>query len=353
MEKLKKSIISPDLNIKQALKHMDDAAEKTLFMVDAQNGLLGSVTDGDIRRWILKGGSLTESVTLVMNKAPIFLKEGYSKEEAKNIMVSNGIECIPIIDDEKKIISAIWWVDFFDNAFKKYESINIPVVIMAGGEGTRLLPVTNVLPKALFPIGNKPIIELIIERFRSYGCMEFYVSVNYKANILKAYFNDFEHDYTINYLHEDQPLGTIGSLTLLKGVLKDTFCVSNCDILINADYSDILKFHRDNGNKITLIVSMKHYIIPYGICDIKEGGALKGIKEKPEYDFLVNTGSYLMEAEVLKDIPEKKRYHATDLINDYISKNKKIGVYPVSDKSWLDMGQWEEFQKMLRYYEAR
>ena len=353
MEKLKKSIISPDLNIKQALKHMDDAAEKTLFVVDAQNGLLGSVTDGDIRRWILRGESLTESVTLVMNKAPIFLKEGYSKEEAKNIMVSNGIECIPIIDDEKRIISAIWWVDFFDNAFKKYESINIPVVIMAGGEGTRLLPVTNVLPKALFPIGNKPIIELIIERFRSYGCMEFYVSVNYKANILKAYFNDFEHDYTINYLHEEQPLGTIGSLTLLKGVLKDTFCVSNCDILINADYSDILKFHRDNCNKITLIVSMKHYIIPYGICDIKEGGALKGIKEKPEYDFLVNTGSYLMEAEVLKDIPEKKRYHATDLINDYISKNKKIGVYPVSDKCWLDMGQWESLQKIVTGIEMK
>jgi len=353
MEKLEKVIIGPELSIKQALKQMDVAAGKIIFVVNTVNRLLGSVTDGDIRRWILKGGDLTEGISRVMNNSPAFLKEGYSREEAKNLMVTKGIECIPIVDDQKRIISAIWWVDFFEKTFRKHEPIHIPVVIMAGGEGTRLLPVTHVLPKPLIPIGGKPIIELIIERFQRYGCLEFYLTVNYKANMLKAYFSDFEHEYKINYVYEEKPLGTIGSLSLLKNCLKDAFFVSNCDILIDADYSDILRFHRENGNMITLIVSMKHYIIPYGICDIKEGGVLKGIKEKPEYDFLVNTGSYLIEPEVLKDIPENTSYHATDLIGDYIKKGKKIKVYPVSDKSWLDMGQWGEYQKMLKLFEAQ
>lgn len=342
MKKIRDVFIKPETSIKQSLRRMDEAGKRILFVIDNRDTILGVATDGDIRRWILQSNSLNENITKAMNKKPVLLKEGYSKEEAKEIMLSQQIECIPIIDENKKLISAIWWLDIFGDKFKKLKSVDLPVVIMAGGEGTRQLPFTNVLPKPLMPIGGKPIIELIIEKFMEFGCKPFYLSINYKANLLKAYFNDYKHVCDINYIQEEKPLGTAGSLFLLKDIIKNTFFVKNCDILVEADYFDILKFHKTNKNKITLIASMKHYTIPYGICKIENGGLLKGIEEKPEYDFLVNSGMYLIEQEVLQDIPENRFYDMTDLLKDYIKRDKKIGVYPVSEKSWFDIGQWEE-----------
>jgi len=352
-EELKKILIKPETTIKQALKQIDETAEKILFVVDAKNRLLGTVTDGDIRRWILKDRSLGEKINKAMNKTPIFLRKDYSIEEAKNLMISHKIECIPVVDENKKILSAIWWIDLFDKKLKRYKEIDVPVVIMAGGEGTRLSPFNKILPKPLFPIKGKPIIELIIERFVKYGCKEFYLSLNYKSNIIEAYFSNLEYDYDINFLQEEKPLGTIGSLYLLEGKINRTFYVSNCDVLIDADYSAILEFHNENKNKITLVSSIKHYTIPYGVIKISNGGILKGIEEKPDYDFLANTGLYILEPDVLKDIPKDKFYNITDLINCYMRNNEKIGVYPISEKSWLDMGQLEELQEMLKKFEEK
>lgn len=222
---------------------------------------------------------------------------------------------------------------------------------MAGGEGSRLAPFTKILPKPLMPIGDKPIIEIIIGRFMDFGCNDFYLSLHYKANIIKAYFKDFEHQYKITYIEEEKPLGTAGSLLFLKDHIKKTFFVSNCDILIEADYADILKFHNRKKNKMTLVSSMKNFTIPYGVCEIENGGILKDIKEKPEFDFFVNTGMYVLDKAVLGDIPKNKLYNMTDLISDYLKKGEKIGVYPVSEKSWLDMGQLEALQEMLNKFE--
>ena len=352
MERLKKVLIKPGSTIKQALKHMDNAGEKTLVVVDGQNAVLGTVTDGDIRRWILKGRKLGVSLTKVMNRHPLILGKGFNKEYAKNLMLREQVECLPVIDEGRKVISCLWWIDLFDTKPDNPESLKLPVVIMAGGEGTRLAPFTKILPKPLMPMGDKPIIEVIINRFYDYGCNDFYLSLNYKSNIIKAYFSDFEHKYKINYILENKPLGTAGSLHLLKKKIKKTFFVSNCDILIEADYADILKFHYQRKNKITLVSSMKNFMIPYGVCQIKDGGILRSIREKPEYDFLVNTGMYVLEPSVLSDVPRNQFYNITDLINDYLKKNEKVGVYPVSDKSWLDMGQFEELQEMIKKFEA-
>lgn len=353
MERLKEVLINPEQTIKQVLKHMDVVGRKTMFAVNEENKLLGIVTDGDIRRWILKGLSLNEDISKVMNTNPIFLRENYSKEEAKNLMVLKVIECIPVINEQGQVISLTRWVDFFDNVFKKHKEINTPVVIMAGGQGSRLAPFTNVLPKPLIPIQDKPIIELIIDKFVDAGCKAFYLSVNYKANLLKAYFSDLECNYKINYVQEDMPLGTAGSLFLLKDIIKETFFLSNCDILIEADYSDMLNFHVLNKNKITVVTSMKHYTIPYGVCEIKNGGRLKRVIEKPEYDFFVNSGMYILEPEVLSDIPQKKIYNITDLINSYMKRKEKVGVYPISEKSWIDMGEWDKLQELLKRIGAR
>jgi len=339
MERLKKVFIKPGHTIKQALRQMDAMGEKTLLVVDDYNILLGTISDGDIRRWILKGKDLMGSVSNVMNSTPISLDQNFERKMAKQLMVKQTLECLPVVDGNKKVISAVWWVDLFENKPKKLKKLKIPVVIMAGGEGARLAPFTKILPKPLMPIGERPIVEMIMERFENYGCSDFYLSVNYKSNIIKAYFNDLEHSYKLTYIEEKQPLGTAGSLYLLKNQIKGTFFLSNCDILIEADYADILKFHRQKNNKITLVSSMKHFTIPYGVCEIENGGGLKNIQEKPECDFFVNTGMYVLDKEVFEDIPKNRPYNMTDLISDYLSKKKKMGVYPISENSWIDIGQ--------------
>ncbi|MDD5131502.1 MAG: nucleotidyltransferase family protein [bacterium] len=352
MERIKKALIKPGSTVKQALKQMDAMGEKTLMVVDDVNKLLGTATDGDIRRWILKGKSLSDSLLDVMNSNPITLPEDFAIEEAKKIMLQKKIECLPIVDKNKKIISCLWWIDLFESKAKIVRSLKLPVVIMAGGEGARLHPFTKILPKPLMPIGDKPIIEIIMNRFLDYGCKDFYLSLNYKSSLIKAYFSDFAQKYKITYVLENKPLGTAGSLNLLRNKIRKTFFVSNCDILIEADYADILKFHRQRKNKITLVSSMKNFTIPYGVCEIQNGGVLENIQEKPEYDFLVNTGMYVLAPGVLADIPKNRVYNITDLINDYLKKGEKVGVYPVSEKSWLDMGQFEALQETLKKFEV-
>lgn len=354
MEKIKQILINPEASVVHALKQMDETGKRALFVTDSKNKILGLVSDGDIRRWILKNKSLDEKITKLMNRNPIVLKVGYSKEDAKKIMLSQGIDCMPVVDESQNVVSVAWWLDLFDSKFKREtQVIDIPVVIMAGGEGTRLYPFTNILPKPLIPIGERPIIELIIDKFREYGCKEFYASINYKSSLIEAYFADSKQDYKIVFIKEDKPLGTAGSLHLLKNKIGKNFFVTNCDILIEADYYDILKFHKDNEDKITLVVSMKHFTIPYGICKINEGGVLKGIEEKPEYVFMVNTGLYLIEQDILNDIPKNTLYNMTNLISDCMKKGKKVGVYPISEKSWIDIGQLQELQNMLKKLEGK
>lgn len=352
MEKLKRVLIKPSYSIKQALKQMDAMGEKTLLVADDCNKLLGTLTDGDIRRWILKGNGLNDAVAGIMNRDPVVLARDFDRQKAKQIMIKQKIECLPVIEAGGEVVSAVWWVDLFDSKMNNFKALGLPVVVMAGGQGARLHPFTSILPKPLFPIGDKPIIEIIINKFFDYGCDDFYLSLNYKSNIIKAYFSDFEHEYKITYILENKPLGTAGSLHLMKKKIKKDFFVSNCDILIEADYADILKFHRQRKNKITLVSSMKNFTVPYGVCEIQNGGTLKGIREKPEYDFLVTTGMYVLDAAVLEDIPAGRFYNITDLISDYLDKKERIGVYPISEKSWLDIGQFEALQETLKKFEG-
>ena len=218
---------------------------------------------------------------------------------------------------------------------------------MAGGKGTRKEPFTKVLPKPLVPIHEKPVIEHIIERYTDVGVNEFIFTVNYKARIMKAFFEELKPDFSVDFVEEQDPLGTAGSLKFLENRFDMPFFVTNCDIIIKADYSDLYTFHKNNSYDITLVASMKNYTIPYGTCELNGEGHLKNINEKPEFDFLVNTGLYILNPEVLHLIPEDKLYHITHLIEDAQKSGKRVGVYPIDDDAWIDVGEWAEYQKAV------
>ena len=350
---MKKITISPNLTIRQAMKALDKTAEKCLLVVDENRTLLGTLTDGDIRRSILSGLEFTSSIKDSYFKDPAILVDGkYSKDDAIQLLRDKKLDLIPIIDDMHRVIDFVTWASLGENDDDPVTSLfGTPVVIMAGGKGTRLEPLTKILPKPLVPIHDKPIIEHIIERFLSLGCKEFFLTVNHKSRIIKAYFEELDPAYKIHFVDETEPLGTAGSLRQMSGFLSKPFFVTNCDVIVKTDYSDLYEYHLKNGYDLTLVASAKDYIIPYGTCELDEDGCLSHINEKPAYEFLVNTGLYVLNPEVLRFIPKNKFYHITHLIEELKNAGKVIGVYPIDDDAWIDIGQWAEYRKALQMIE--
>lgn len=346
---IKKNIkIRPDISIKKAMRALDLAEEKIVLVVDDNERMIGCLSAGDIRRYILKYNDINGSIEKAYNKNPFFVNEDeYDADKVKKMLIEKRLELIPILDKDHKVVDYITWEDaHYDKArYKPKRQISTSVVIMAGGEGKRLDPFTRVLPKPLVPIGNKPIVELIIDKFRDYGIKDYYLVVNHMAKVLKAFFRENPQPYSIHFIDEDKPLGTAGSLRKLMGKTEGPLFVTNCDIIIETDYADLYKFHREKNFDVTLIASLKNYRIPYGICEMSDEGKLKKINEKPDYDFFVNTGLYVIKHEALKMIPEDTFFNMTDLIKAVKENNGSVGVFPVSEKSWIDVGEWAEYRK--------
>lgn len=341
--------VKPDISIKDGWRQLNENNYKILFVVDDDGILRGSVTDGDIRRWILADGSIQEPIFKLMNHNPVVVFETTPEEEIKQLIVKRRLECVPVLDINRRPSRYVSWDSVIEKKTKavQREKIDIPVVIMAGGRGVRLDPFTKVLPKPLIPLGEKPILEHIIEKFRNHGVMNFFITLNYRSNMIRAYFEDIPRDFDLHFVQEVFPAGTAGALHHFKNRINSTFAVSNCDILIDADYADILRFHREKGNRITIVSSMRHFPIPYGVVEIEGGGRLKAIREKPEFDFLVNTGLYILEPELLHLIPDDRVFHMTHLIEHVRRENKEIGVYPISPTSWMDIGETKEYRDTL------
>ncbi len=336
--------------VKQAMRQLSDLGEKELFVIDSQGQLMGALSDGDIRKWILQEGPLDAPVESVCNQNPRFVGEGYDLEEVKRTMLDLKIECIPVVDGDRHITKVLTWDEVFVGKVEKsHEKLGVSVVIMAGGKGSRLDPFTRILPKPLIPVGDKPIIEVIMDKFSEYDINDFYISVNHKARMIKSYFDEVNGKYRISYIEETKPLGTAGSLRLLENRLADPFIVTNCDVLIDCDYAQLIHFHQEHAYDLTLVVSYRHYVIPYGVCEI-QGGMLKTIKEKPELDLLINTGMYVMGNKVLNLIPKDEFLDFNELILNAQAAGYQVGVFPVNDKSWLDVGQWEEYQKTINQF---
>jgi len=346
--------VNKNLTIKDAMKHMDKASKKILFVMDKKQKLLGTITDGDIRRWILTDGDLSKGVDKIYNRKPVFIKRGVSQKELQKKMLGVVAGLLPVVSDDMKIVDIVSLKDLINEDVekdRKEADLKIPVVIMAGGQGSRLDPFTRILPKALIPIGDKPIVEVIISNFLRYTSGDIYLILGYKGEMIKSYFDNTPTDCKIEYIYEGKnPLGTAGGMQHIPKDFPDTFFLSNCDTMINARYDDIYKFHKEKGYDITVVGSMQHSVMPYGVIEISSGGELKRIEEKPEHDFLVNTGMYVVEKRILRHVPKKRLFHVTDLIKELKAKKGRIGVYPVSEKSWLDVGHWESYKETAKLY---
>lgn len=341
-------LIDGGTTVLDAMRRLDETGRGILFLTQ-EGALRGCVTDGDIRRYILKGLPLDGAVRGAANASPCALPIE-SRARARGLLLEKGIGALPLLDKKGRVQDVVF-ADGLDVVPPK--KLDAPVVIMAGGLGTRLYPYTKILPKPLIPIGELPIAEHIIHRFTDVGCDSFTFIVNYKKSMIKSYFNDLQKDYSVDYADEDEPLGTGGGLSLLKGKITRTFFLTNCDILIDADFADLYQAHKEQGNAITMVCAVKHFTIPYGVVELNEGGALSAISEKPEMNFLTNTGLYVLEPSVIDGLRPNEPVPFTDVIESVRASGRRVGVYPVSEHSWMDMGQLEELDNMRRRLELR
>lgn len=344
-KELNNIICSPDISIKEALKILNKSQGQILLIVDGKNRLIGTVTDGDVRRALLGNISLSESISKVMHKNPKVIHESET-EKAIEYMGQYGVKQVPVVNESGEVIDLILWKDVIHPSYHVKPKDNY-VFIPAGGKGVRLDPFTKILPKPLIPIGDKPIIEIILEKFLQYGFNKFIISLNYKADMIKSYFAENRHNFKIEYVHESKELGTAGSLSLVKGMINDSLIISNCDVISDIDFDGLLNFHKQKGFHATIMGSVRHVKIPYGVLEI-ENEMFSNIVEKPEYDFIVNSGIYVIEPKTINLIPDNSHLDMPDLLKTAKEKGFKIGVYPFSGE-WIDVGQWEEYRRAIEH----
>ena len=341
-QEFQKFIGTLGLTVAEAMRKIDVNSFGILFLIDEQRKLRYSLTDGDVRRFLLAGGNLDDNVRKAANPKPRYAR---SFEEATALYDNKSFIAIPICNDDGEMI------DLYIGkmpAKTQRSSLHIPVVINAGGKGTRLDPYTRVLPKPLIPVGDYPIIEHIMKEYQSYSCDQFHIIVNYKRELMKAYFSENEAHYHIHWYDEEKPLGTGGGLSFLRGKIDSTFFFTNCDNLLLANYERILQFHRKHQNVITMICAYKYYPIPYGVIEMGINGKIEKIREKPVISVLANTGIYVVEPEVLEDIEDDVAIGFPEIVEKQRQKGRKVSVFPVSESEWLDMGQLSELEKMRK-----
>jgi len=340
-EKIEKITLMGEETILFALKKMD-ALEKKLFIILIADKFAGLLSIGDIQRAIIRNLPLDTMVKNVLRDDITVARTEDEPEKIRAKMIEERIEFMPVIDGNNTLVDVIFWEDILGGDIRIKEKISIPVVIMAGGEGSRLKPLTNVLPKPLIPVFDKTIIEDIMDQFVLTGCNEFYISLNYKAEMIRNYLEALaNHDYHLHFFQEQKPLGTAGSLYLLTDKINSPFFVSNCDIIIKQDLAEVYRYHTENNNDITVVAALKHYKIPYGTIESGVDGIMTSLSEKPEITFKINSGVYILNPDVLRLIPQGKFFHITDLILRLKNKKGRVGIFPISEKSWRDYGLLE------------
>lgn len=338
------SVILFNASIRDAMQAMNKSALQIVFVVDEGSRLLGVVTDGDVRRSILRGEELSSSIEKIMNAHPIVAPQGTERAVLLRLMKAKSIRQIPLVDKENHIVGLAQMEELLyplrrDNA----------VVLMAGGLGTRLRPLTDKIPKPLLKVGAKPILETILESFLDAGFHQFYFAVNYKSQMIEEYFGDGSRfGAEIEYLHENKRMGTAGALYFLPEVPQKPILVMNGDLLTKVDFGELLDYHIEQDAAATMAVREYNYQVPYGVIDF-DGERIAAIREKPSYSFFVNAGIYVLNPEAVARVDKEEFFDMPQLFDELITAGKKTTVFPVREY-WLDIGRMDDFQRAQEEY---
>jgi dTDP-glucose pyrophosphorylase len=336
-----KILISKDSTIKNALEIIDSEALRTALVVNDTKQLLGVVSDGDIRRGLLKNLSLVDSVSLVMNASPTTAMQGENREELIKIMRRESILAVPLLDVSGVVVG----LETLQSALSQ-PTYNNPVFIMAGGFGTRLRPLTDNCPKPMLKVGDKPILETLINSFIKAGFINFYISTHYMPEQIEMYFGDgATFGCNIKYVFEDKPLGTGGALGLLpKDLPKDLpLIMVNGDVLTNMDFQRFLNFHVEHDADATICVRNYDYKIPYGVI-AGEGNKITSMVEKPTQHFFVNAGIYIVSPRIINSVPKNYKVDMPTLLEQHMKERDKVLMFPIHEY-WLDIGRMDDFKR--------
>ncbi len=337
--RLENLFASENSSIKEILGILDKGAKGIVFIVDKEKRLKGTITDGDIRRAILSGAGLEDNVSNIVHKNPVYIAYDMNREKIKDLFIKKAVKVIPVVDNKKIIVDLITINDILLPQGKE----NM-VIIMAGGLGTRLKDLTKEVPKPMLKVGHDPILQHIISNFKQYGYNKILISVNYKSEIIENYFQDgLAYGVKIDYIRESKKLGTAGGIKLANDYIDKPFFVINGDIFTNLNVDNMMRFHIENKFDITVGTRKHSFQIPYGVIE-EENNCIKGLREKPTVDYLINAGVYCLNPALINLIPDNQYFEITDLIDICIRNGGKVGSYEIKDY-WMDIGRVEDYNK--------
>lgn len=344
MTNYKKVVLKSTSTIKEALKIIDSGAMKIALVIDENEKLLGTLTDGDIRRGILNNLSLDDTIESIIFKNPTVCYIDDTKEDILEVAIAKKIYQIPIVDKSGKLVG----IEELDELLKPKTKTN-RVVLMVGGLGTRLRPLTEHTPKPMLQVGNKPILETIILNFKKYGFTNIILCVSYKSEIIEEYFKDGSNfGVNIEYIHENKRMGTAGALSLIREKLSESFFVMNGDLLTNINFENMMEYHLSSESIATMGVREYDFQVPYGVVNV-DGENILSIEEKPVHQFFVSGGVYVLDTRVLSFIPDDEFYDMPTLFEKLIEEKEKSISFPIHEY-WLDIGRIEEFEKANSEY---
>lgn len=338
--KLKNLFSKENSTIKNILSVLDKGAKGIAFIIDDTDKLIGTITDGDVRRAILSGANLQDDISSIVHRNPVCVSYDINREKIKDMFIKKAVKVIPVVDKNNRVVDLISINDILLPEGKEN-----PVIIMAGGLGTRLKDLTKEVPKPMLKVGHDPILQHIIANFKQYGYNKILISVNYKSEIIENYFQDgLAYGVKIEYIRENKRLGTAGGIKLAEDYIDKPFFVINGDIFTNLNVENMMKFHVKNKFDITVGTRKHLFQIPYGVIET-ENNYIKHIKEKPKIEYLINAGVYCLNPNLINLIPNNEYFEITDLIDICIKNGGKVGSYEIKDY-WMDIGRMEDYNKV-------
>jgi len=347
-------LIENNLSLREAINRLNELGTKTLVISNNQNKLLGTLSDGDIRRAIINGNSLDDSIESFYNKSPKYVTEDqYILDDLTESFIQEKYDLLPLVDESKSIKEIIFFEDLFsDHDSQNISSQDMEVIIMAGGYGKRLLPITEDTPKPMLKIGANSMIEMVIDNFKKFGFLNFTISVNYLSEKIISHLGDGKKmGISIEYINEDEPLGTAGSLALKNNLEDDqSYLVTNSDVLVDLDFRDLIKHHEESDADITICTKFHEINIPYGV--VNSNGTVKSIEEKPNKTYWVNSGLYILKSRVIKEIEVDQHLDMTNLIAQQIATGAKVVSYPVLGY-WKDVGHKDQLEEARKYFKNK